>query len=273
LKLDRPATAKYVRDGKAVFSLAGEGEARLVRRLKLPIEARWVTLKNRPHRVHTTDRDGVVTYPTMYEQDGRVVQAEEVLKDGKWQRYYGFVGCNRVARVPAEEIEFPTPEPPWRAPHEWLPISGGLDARLEVPALKVELIDDCPPRLPADANLTFGLIVRNRRGLDQTTPDVDKSVRLRLLYAPETVSRQGALAPLARTDADWKTLTPRPGAAFQAVKARTLAPAEEAKAAMVDLHDRFDLSKPGFYRVQILPAGKDDEAVEVCFSLAPAPGR
>jgi len=160
-----------------------------------------------------------------------------------------------------------------RAPREWLRIGGGLDAGLEVPPLKVELIDDCPPRLPAGANLTFRLIVRNARGLDQTTPDVDRGVRVRLLYAPETVSRQGALAPLARTDADWKTLTPRPGAAFQVVKARTLAPAEDTKAATFDLRERFELGKSGFYRVQILPADKDDDVVEVCFSLAPAPGR
>jgi hypothetical protein len=271
LKREKPATAEEVRAGKAIFSLAGEGETRLVPGLALPRDARWATLKHRPYLDEEADRrTGKTVVSTAYRQTGRVVQAEEVFKDGKWQRYYGFVGCNRVARVPAEEVEFPTPEPRWRAPQEWLPIGGGLDARLEVPPLKVELIDDCPPRLPADAALKFGLIVRNARGLDQTTAAPDKSVRLRLLYSAETVSRQGALAPLARSDADWKRLTPKQGAAFQPAKARTLAPAEETKAATFDLRDRYELNKPGFYRVQLLPSDKDDDVVEVCFSLAPA---
>ena len=43
-------------------------------------------------------------------QTGRVWQAEEVREGDRWRRYYGFVGRHALARVPAEEIEFP---PTW----------------------------------------------------------------------------------------------------------------------------------------------------------------
>ena len=42
-----------------------------------------------------------------HDQDGLVWQAEEVWKDGKWVRYYGFVGRHVVAKVPAAEVELP----------------------------------------------------------------------------------------------------------------------------------------------------------------------
>ena len=53
-----------------------------------------------------------------------------------------------------------------------------------------------------------------------------------------------------------------------------LAPTEEMKLTTVDLRKWFDLSKPGFYRLQLLPArdrveAGQDVAAEVRFSLAP----
>jgi hypothetical protein len=287
-KRDKPATADDVRSGKAIFSLAAEGEARVVPALKLPLEARWVTLRHRPHQWEERDsRTGKIVVRTEYQQDGRIVQAEEVWKDGKWQRYFGFVGCNHIARVPADEVAFPPPRPRLRdrewqllissstgRPPDWVSLPSGFHARLDVPPLTVELIDDFPPRLPANAPLVFGLVVRNSRGIDQESPAPDNSVRVRLLYSPETISRQGALVPEAVRDTDWVQLPPKPNAAFNAPKAKVLAPTEEMKAAAFDLREWFDMSKPGFYRLQILPAATSADApaqapAEVRFSLAP----
>jgi hypothetical protein len=290
-KRDKPATADDVRSGKAIFSLAAEGESRVVPALKLPLEARWVTLKHRPHEWEERDsRTGKIVVRTGYRQNGRIVQAEEVWKDGKWQRYYGFVGCDHIARVPADEIAFPPPPPHLRdrewqllvsgshgRPPDWVSLPSGFHARLDVPPLTVELIDDFPPRLPANAPLVFGLVVRNSRGIDQESPAHDTSVRVRLLYSPETISRQGALVPQAARETEWVHLTPKPDAAFNTAKAKILAPTEEIKAATFDLREWFDLSNPGFYRLQLLPAATGGDApgqapTEVRFSLA-APER
>ncbi len=271
---DRPATAADVRAGKAIFSLIGDGETRVVRGLDGALPARWVTLKNRPFETEETDPlTGDLLVVKRYRQDGRIVQAEEVFKDGQWRRYYGFVGANHVARVAAEEIEFPPPEPRWTEPRLWVRIGSGIHARLEVPPLQVELIDDYPPRLPADVDLTFGLVLRNGRGVEQAAPSPEKNVRLRLFYSPETVSRQGALTPQATRDAEWTELQVKNGAAFQAEKDKPLAVVEERKLAAFDLRQWFDVSRPGFYRLQLLPAvqepGTVPEVSEVRFSLAP----
>ena len=46
---------------------------------------------------------GIMTF--IVNQDGVVWQAEEVWQDGKWVRYYGFIGRYVVAKVPAAEVE------------------------------------------------------------------------------------------------------------------------------------------------------------------------
>ncbi len=276
LQLDKPATAEQVEQGQAVFSLAGEGNARVVAGLKLPVTAQWITLKDHPYRPGgSRSADEEVTL--QYEQRGKVVQAEEVFKDGKWRRFYGFVGVNHVARVPAEEIEFPPDDPWWREFRDWVCVGPSLHVGLNVPPLKVEAFDDYPARLPADAALTFSLVARNAAGVDQPAPDAAKVVKVRLLYSPEIVSRQGALVPRATDDSDWTELPAKPGAKFTAEKGKTLAPAEETKLAVFDLRDWFDMGKPGVYRLQLLPAGAEPatakEIGEVRFALAAPPSK
>jgi len=40
------------------------------------------------------------------DQSGLIWQAEEVLQNGKWVRYYGFVGRHVLQKVPADQIDF-----------------------------------------------------------------------------------------------------------------------------------------------------------------------
>ncbi len=46
--LGRPATLEDVREGRAIFSLEGQGEVRVAKLSEFPILARWVTLKDFP---------------------------------------------------------------------------------------------------------------------------------------------------------------------------------------------------------------------------------
>jgi hypothetical protein len=276
-QLDKPATREQAARGDAIFSLEGQGEVRTV---KLPVHgayARWVTLKELPYQDRSVDpRTGKVTTTIVYEQKGRVYQAEEVYKDGRWKRYYGFVGPHHVARVPADDLEF-LPEPVGEGEqesHDWSTVGTGLQARLNVPPIKIERFDDLPPRLPADADLTFTISLRNSSGLDQASPAPEKVVRLRLLYSPECISKQGALQPSAVRETDWRELTPKPNAGFMAQKGKTLLPAEEMKLATFDLRDWFEIGRPGFYRLQLVPADKSSgkaprDLSEVRFSVEP----
>jgi hypothetical protein len=88
--LDRPATKADVREGRAIFSLEGEGEIRRVQLPSMPVKAKWI--------LPDEARGGVAV-------DGWVWQAEEVRKGGQWERYYGFVGPHVIARVPGGSIE------------------------------------------------------------------------------------------------------------------------------------------------------------------------
>jgi hypothetical protein len=76
-------------------------------------------------------------------------------------------------------------------------------------------------------------------------------------------------------ESEWRESTPKPGAAFKAAQGKMLAATEEMTVASIDLREWYDLSKPGFYRLQMFPAVKDPDtsgetASEVNFSLAPA---
>ena len=55
------------------------------------------------------------------QQSGKVVQAEEVLNGEKWRRYFGFVGVAGIQKVPAEDIEFRTPNC-WKPMNEWMDV-------------------------------------------------------------------------------------------------------------------------------------------------------
>lgn len=112
--LDHPATLEDVRSGKAIFSLEGKGTVRCCKLIRRPASARWVTFREEPFAESYYVNGKAAKLPRVgYHQDGVVWQAEEVLVDGKWHRYYGFIGAGRMAKVPAEEIEFDVPGARW----------------------------------------------------------------------------------------------------------------------------------------------------------------
>lgn len=110
---DRPATDADVRAHTAIFSLAGSGQVRAVALDPFPTEAKWTTLKHPLVLFQSYDpkkkRQATMSEP---DQRGWIWQAEERMENGRWKRYYGFVGRHIVAKVPAEEIELVHPDRP-----------------------------------------------------------------------------------------------------------------------------------------------------------------
>jgi hypothetical protein len=244
------------------------------------LRARWGTLKDYPRIApgpwSTDDALGQVHY----DQEGRVWQAEEVWRDGKWQRYYGFVARHKLARAPAAEVEFP-PEKDL-----WAPLSRQLDCQVRhLGDVGQDWLSYVEPGKPVMVTLRL----RNRGGLAQTVPSVllrketghglalHPGVDLHLAYAPPAVPTLGEAAPDRGEQLKWQELQARL-AARRALAApqKTLRPTEELPALRLDLHDWFDLTRPGHYRLWFtfhkgeggFAEGKSNE---VSFVLRPQP--
>jgi hypothetical protein len=106
-KLDRPATDADVAATTAVFALHG-GPVRVVALPTWPAKAKWTGPKDHPALIpgKTDLKTGAAKHTEEDRREGFVWQAEEVQVNGKWERYYGFVGPHAIEKVPAKEIEF-----------------------------------------------------------------------------------------------------------------------------------------------------------------------
>ncbi len=99
-RLDHPATPEEAARGLAIFTLPGE--TRVAALPAFPMPATWKNLDDDPFMLGSADGKQTLSHS----RSGTIWQAEEVLVDGRWQRFYGFVSRYRVAKVPAEELEF-----------------------------------------------------------------------------------------------------------------------------------------------------------------------
>jgi len=236
--LDHPATAQDVAEGRAIFSLGTTIPVRMYHLPAVPLKGKWVTLKKYPSEGQSYDPKTKVSTKTInYNQTVMVWQAEEVLQDGKWQRYYGVVGPHELARVPAEEIEFEVDEP-WQ--HGALP--GGIDCTLALPDGN---------RYPLDVPKSLCLILRNRRGIErsvptewyQPTPALRNGLELHASYSPTDMRKaRRDVAPQFSELTLTRTTHFTPGKV-----SKILAPLEEFTAFEFNPADWFDLSKPGTY--------------------------
>jgi hypothetical protein len=274
-RLDKPATADQARRGEAIFSLQGQGDVRILKLAAFPLDALWVTLKDRPYEERSVDpHTGKVSTKIAYQNGGRVYQAEEVDKDGMNQRYYGFVGWNRVARVPASEIEFPPPEPDSDGPQRWVRLCKGIDAHLEPAQAKDDTDESAESRWPADSAPTFTLELWNRTGVKRPVPEM-RGMKLQLFYSPETVSRLGKLVPAAASRADWIEVKPLSSPVLKFEAELPLAPAEKVAACRFEVRDFFEIKQPGFYLIRICNSEGKGESTEITlpetrFSVAPS---
>jgi hypothetical protein len=253
--LDRPATPEDMRRGDAVFSLAGQGTARVCKMPRLPVAARWTTQTDYPVLRDEWD-DAAEEYKkiTAYEQDGIVWQAEEVRSGGRWQRYYGFVGCHGLAKVPAEEIEFP-----WTGTYVGVPApSNVLNPMPLDDALDIGWTGPGPGAVfTIGGPLVCRMLVRNRAGMEQTLPPLTTSGD-HAKPAGDAVTIDTQLCwmhPLAywdwraaHTPAPWAPLVPkRPERLILKRPERPLGPGEEFEILRCDLNEQFGPLRAGQY--------------------------
>ncbi len=237
--LGRPATAQDVGSNRAIFSLEGQGDTRLVKFPGFPQPARWLKLKDSPpdvlYQQGSSRRDD--------NTDGYVWQAEEVRKGDRWERYYGFVGHHNIARAPADEIELGKPNVlRWK-------LKGGVFADTELVEPKKTVFQTGQP-------IVVRMRLQNVTGVDRSSP----TEFLRPGPDGKPALRQGVnlslwhwTPPRTRSEIVWgdppsERVVPWRDAHFEPDNAtRWLAPLESFEAMRLDLNDWFDLTRPGRY--------------------------
>ena len=250
--LGRPATPQDVKDGLAIFSLAGR--SRSVDSLHLPLTALWTTLKDRPYEIEDPGPDGSVKKSIWYDTEGRVCQAEEVFADGKWQRFYGYVGPYRLDKVAASEIEFPPP-------YGWWQFAQGWDYQVSGPNVIIK--DDqvgSTTKLGMNSVLPVTVIIRNGSGLDQRVPPqwvqpegdskhLPAGASISLSYSPLVLDKPTDPPP----GITWEKteLLPSVFAASKPGRSKTLKPTKQVAILQVDLRDFAKFTRPGTYLLKV----------------------
>jgi hypothetical protein len=258
-KLDHPATSQEVALGRAIFSL--DGTTRVCPMPDSPLYAERPLSPQDP----TSWSDG-----THYTTDGYVWQAEEVMVNGKWERYYGFTGRHQIEKVPASEIKFPA-----GAPWTWAPVTEPFDATIDVPEQNQwRSTAYSGYAVAVDMPLVVMVKTHNNSGLDQqipaafSVPDgaariLPPGITLHLTYSdkidpvvanpPSQPEPSFGLFGGGRTPFDYGSWTEVPlkkGITVGDGKAPgpILAAGSDLTLLQIDLRDFFDMSKPGTYR-------------------------
>jgi len=253
---DRPATPEDVRRGEAIFSFAGQGTVRVCRMPRLPLAARWTTWKDHPVLREVWDEAAPNKWRKTvgYEQDGIVWQAEEVRSGNRWRRYYGFVGRYGVAKVPAEEIEFPAHAASTVglrqdcSAMDYVPLDGAFDVGWTTPGTAPGAV------YRIGTPLVCRMLVRNRTGLERTLPpltrgDMDARPSADAVAIEVHLCRMEPLAwSNEHTKEPWAPLVPRkPERLIFNQPKRALAPGEEFAVLRCDLNEQFGPLRPGAY--------------------------
>jgi len=94
----------------AIFSLEGLGQVRIAHMDNFPARAKWSGSSDHPTQVQTYGRGAAQPVPkTVVDRSGLIWQAEELLQNGVWTRYYGFVGQHTLQKIPSDQIVFLKP--------------------------------------------------------------------------------------------------------------------------------------------------------------------
>ena len=241
-KLNGPATRAQVAQGEAIFSLEGEaGEVKAVALSEYPLRARWAANKRYPYDEVSWGGEGQIK-TRRYVQDGWVWQAEEITRDGKTLRYYGFSGRFELARVPAEELELPAAEN-----SNWVELSGGLDMRLTPPGQDRGADTVTVTALNPGSPLRMRVELRNRKAVPQDVTAEwvrkDGGLKLRAGVTVHVAEYTGhAQFPEPYDLKQWHELKAKEVATLSGSDERKARGAGESwEAFTVDLHDLFTI--------------------------------
>ena len=255
--LKQPATNRDYEAGKAIFCLEGQSKTRTWQLPASPyteeITATWRLPKDKEHSEERPSVEGISGKARKYlGGHGRVYQAEEVLEDGQWRRYVGFVGKYLVAKVPAEEISF----------NQWN-LSGEFVLRLSPSWIVYHKDHRRVRRLEIADHLQVTLQICNNRGVlqklppsfrqkeDSKEPSVIEGLEFELQHRPSSGLRFSS--PFSSgSEQPWKDvpLVNEPSIPKSSLQ-RNLKTGEIIDLFTLDLNDCYDIYEPGDYRFGI----------------------
>ena len=250
--LDHPATNEEAAAGSAIFSLEGKGERRVFKLPSYPFRANWITLKDRRIVQHGQRADGTTTDSITYPQEGLIWQAEEVLLDGKWQRYFGYSGCGHIAAVPGDQIEFVSADGFDPMGDSWgfsVNLHGDDDFTWDRP------LPDVKPGQPIP--LTVG--IKNLRGNDRPLPAgspaagtiscQNADIKLTVSFTPHPRKETFTFPP--NPGVKWNILVPKTPVSLEVLQLPSvIAPLDGKPYLRLDLAKWYDFKAPGTYRVE-----------------------
>ncbi|MBX7218599.1 MAG: hypothetical protein K1Y36_01520 [Blastocatellia bacterium] len=259
--LEQPATATDVAQGNAIFALPRIAKAKPVLTGQVPLQARWSTLKKFPVIMKSVDEQGNPKTEIQFLRDGTVWQAEEIQVGGKTKRFYGLVGPFGLAKVPAEEIEFPGEGALWS------PLSKLWEVNLTPPG-KTPNGTFFFVEHPEDA-LQLTLWLRNRSGLDQTaafplaTAEAQNTVwlaegmQLNLSYSAAPLTGDERQYLLLDEKRAWEPVPLRLAASGKnTLEARMVQPGSYTEGFSLDLRQVGDFHRAGIYKLSVAFSGK-----------------
>ena len=244
-QLTEPATLEDMKAGRAVFSFEGLGKAPV---WKLPGER--FPVRGVPS-VPTVDRASDDAKP---EGLVNICQAEDLLVDGKWKRYFGVVSEKGAAVVSAEEIELWRWDAPGKeAEDPFALVSWCLTAPQRRPGFwkhpgdeSLHVGDPLPITLyccsyqPEVMALPFEWV----RDKKQSGPALVDAVELRLEWAPFD-----SAYPVRR---EFTELAPVSTSHFKGDNAKGSVESDKwTKLFALDLRDWFKTDREGYYRVTL----------------------
>ena len=269
--LDHPATPEDVAAGRAVFSLPAPSRVCRVPDLPLP-----VSRPGKPAGAHEAEAGANLA--------GEVWQAEETLVDGRWERFYGFVGRYQMARVPAAELVFGAAGSSENA-RVTPQISGSIETPPRFVGEELSLGDGYRSDfIPRGAPVPVQAKVLNHSGLDQMVPgavvlpaDAGRALPAGISL---TLGYSGKIPPPREDYSDhpfdygaWKGMPWRDGVRPVVGEGAgpVLSPGQESTVLNIDLRDYFDVSRAGSYRLQgtfHVPGQPESPTREIIFSVA-----
>jgi len=281
-RLDHPATPDDVKQGHAIFSLSGT--TRTCHLPDFPIEAWRPDRKTDPSEASETTADGTSKSLIVYVTEGRVWQAEEVLVDGKWERYYGFVGRYQLEKVPPAEIKFSYQGADGNVTKE---ISGTIEGPQDYVRDQRNFSFATHDFAQLDSPLPVKVKISNGSGLDQVVPAVlmlppgakkalPQGMSLSLSYSEKLPPKVWRFSEPPFDYGSWQDVPLRKEVQIESsdTPGPTLSPSQDFTVLDIDLSDFFDMSRPGTYRVQALfhlPGQAAGKSNEITFSIADAP--
>jgi len=278
-KIDHPATPDDVKLGHAIFALSGT--TRICHLPDFPLEAWRPDHKTDPSEGSETTADGTSKTIIMYNTEGRVWQAEEVLRDGKWERYYGFVGRYQLEKVPAAEIRFSYEGAEGNVTKE---ISGKIEGPKDYVQGQISFSSATHDFARLDSPLPVKVIISNGSGLDQAVPaaltlpsgaktTLPAGISLSLLFSEKIPPKVVNFSEPPFNYGPWQNIPLRKEVQVESTAAPgpTLIPTQDFTVLDIDLRDFFDTSRPGTYRLKALfhlPGQTPDKSNEITFSVS-----